>query len=874
MSLSRFVFEPISFLIGFTAATLLWWLIAVARPLIEQVRENAKQRAEEAKLRTSSAGEESYRRIVFKRAQKMHLAASLFSLNEIAQPIRLIAPPANKLPGLPPFHEDIVEQTVPYLPGWPELAATFHARTITLGEALSGGLHLVITGQAGTGKTFALASIATQMADRAPEAADLQQFVPVLAHVADLNLGRPIKAPTDLLADLIDLAEQEASLFETNIPTFIQQAFEGGRALLLLDGMDELPPANVQEVINYLKQLLKAYPGTRIVATGIYEQLDGLLGLGFSPLSILPWSVDRQGAFIKRWSELWAEVAKESWAQTGFGQIDPLIINTWIGNDNLNLTPLEFTLKIWAAYAGDALGPRGIDAVAAHVRRLSPVNTPVEAMGHLALQTGLSTQPIFDERRAKEWVKKFEPKEITTPVPGQPPLAEDQSAAEQPQPAPEDEAVAVTEATAEVKTDPKAKHKKGTSSQPAAPRDIVWKMSTSGLLAAHRDDQLRGGVRRFAHPVFAGFLTGKGLAESNDPSALANQPDWPGKDLSIHYCAAFGDITPYVNATLTQNDPVLARPVFVAARWLKEAPRQAAWRGKVMAALVGIFQKADIPLGLRMQVVMAFVQSNDPAVAALFRQFVNAQAPDMRRAVALGSGALRDTKAIDGLNALLSDYSSQVRAAACLALVAMGTPNALEAVANALLTGDEDLRRAAAEAFATHPEEGYPVLRDAVTSEDILMRRAAIFGLQRVNEPWAWALLEKMQTEDQQWVVRNAAVEAIESNKRADPRIPRKLTSPSETPWIIEFAARYGMGVTPNQPATDLLLLALKSDKHEERTGALAYLRYMPSEGVVGALYNGIYGDDIDLRDASFNVLSEMASAGLTMPDPHQFGLG
>jgi HEAT repeat protein len=863
---SRFVFEPISFLIGFITATLLWWLIAAARPLIEQARENARKAAEEARARTTSAGEDSYRRIVFKRAQKMHIAASLFSLDEIAQPVRLIAPPAVKAPGLPPFHEDIVEQTVPYLPGWPELAATYNARTLSFGEALSGGLHLVITGQAGTGRSFALASIASQMANRAPEAANLQQFIPVLAHVADLNLARPIKTPADLLTDLIDLVEKEAGLFETNLATFIQQSFEGGRALLLMDGFDELPPANQQEVINFLKQLLKAYPRTRVVATGIYEQLDGLFNLGFTPMAIMPWNSDQQQAFLKRWADLWVDVSKESWAQTGLGQVDPLIINTWIGSDNLNFTPLEFTLKVWGAYAGDALGPRGIDAIATHVRRLSPANTPVEAMGHLALQSNLATQPVFDERRAKEWVKRFEPKEVISPEPS----------AEEGQPQPEQPAAEGEAPSAEIKPDAKArgkKDKKGTAA-PAAPRDIVWKMSTSGLLSAHRDDNLRGGVRRFAHPIFAAFLTGKGLAESNDITALANQPDWHGKDLSLRYCAAFGDITPYVDATLAQTDPILARPVFTVARWLKYAPRQISWRGKIMAALVGLFQKADVPAGLRLQIVMAFVQSNDPAVATLFRQFISAQAPDIRRAVALGSGMLQDAKAVDGLTALLNDYSSQVRAAACLALVAIGTHNALEAVANALITGDEDLRRAAAEAFATHPAEGHPVLRDAVHSEDILMRRAAIFGLQRVNEPWAIALLEKMQTEDQQWVVRNAAVEAVESSKRADPRIPRKLTPPSETPWVIEFAARYGMGVTPNQPATDLLLLALKSEKHEERNGALAYLRYMPSEGVVIALYNAIYGDDTEMRDAAFNMLSEMASASVAMPDPHQFGLG
>jgi hypothetical protein len=61
----------------------------------------------------------------------------------------------------------------------------------------------------------------------------------------------------------------------------------------------------------------------------------------------------------------------------------------------------------------------------------------------------------------------------------------------------------------------------------------------------------------------------------------------------------------------------------------------------------------------------------------------------------------------------------------------------LEQVATALLHGDDDLRRASAEAFANHPEEGYPLLRDGVTLDDLLVRRATVFGLFRIGDTLA-----------------------------------------------------------------------------------------------------------------------------------------
>ena len=69
---------------------------------------------------------------------------------------------------------------------------------------------------------------------------------------------------------------------------------------------------------------------------------------------------------------------------------------------------MELTLKVWAAYAGDAFGPQIPEAIASHVRRLAPTNTPLAALETLAMQVMLASQPIFDPRQARVWVKAFE----------------------------------------------------------------------------------------------------------------------------------------------------------------------------------------------------------------------------------------------------------------------------------------------------------------------------------------------------------------------------------------------------------------------------------------------------------------------------------
>jgi hypothetical protein len=58
-----------------------------------------------------------------------------------------------------------------------------------------------------------------------------------------------------------------------------------------------------------------------------------------------------------------------------------------------------------------------------------------------------------------------------------------------------------------------------------------------------------------------------------------------------------------------------------------------------------------------------------------------------------------------------------------------------------LLVDDDELRRACAEALAWLPEEGYPVLREAISRADLSLRRAAVYRLAATRTDWALAIL-------------------------------------------------------------------------------------------------------------------------------------
>jgi HEAT repeat protein len=839
-------FDITTFLIGFLTASIFWWLVGKARPLWTEVQQDVGERLEEAQARGKSTVEVNHRRITLRRAQGMHLAAPLFALNEILVEPLLMSPPPVVEPGSPPVMEDLITQTVPYLPAWPELAAVYRTASLTMPQALSGGSNLVIIGQPGTGKTVTLAYLASLAANRDEKLGDLKDAVPFLFHVADLKL--PVANIKDVLKPISDAASEYFPFLDiTGLPSFVKTTFKNDRALLLLDGFDELTAEGQNVVSEYFKILLKSYPNARIVTTGAPEYLDGLISLGFAPLAILLWSEQRSAQFIEHWGELWTHYRSlESSEKTRSELVDPILLNNWLSADKSILSPLEITLKAWGAYAGDSLGPTVLEAIATHIRRIAPADTPLAALEALAMQVVLEAQPIFDPRNARQWVRSFEPVDEKQDDEGR----EEQSTLEALQ-----------------ESNPGKKELPGIVVPTPTP-GLLGKMAASGLLISHPNNQMR-----FCHLVFKGYLAGRALSNYHASEVLFNQPDWSGKYLALRYLAAHGDAGPLVQQMMEWSRLPMHRPLLTAARWLRDAPRTASWCGKLLGTLAALLQTEGIPLSLRGQALAAFIISGDPSVAALFRQLVGASSYELVQLAALGSGAMKDIKAIPILERLVVVPNVSVRRAACMALATIGTNEALEIVAHLLLNADEDVRRAATETLANDPGEGYAMLKDGATMKDVYLRRAVIYGLIRVDESWSIELLQKIQKEESQWGIRNAASEALVDQPKIDPRAPHKLRPPSESRWLVEFADKRDMSIPPGAHATDVLLLALKSEDPDLRLASLPYLKYLPTEGVINQLYNALYKNDLELRETVYQVLWEMGASGVKLPNPSQYGL-
>ncbi|MEO3978945.1 NACHT domain-containing protein [Streptomyces sp. CAU 1734] len=166
-------------------------------------------------------------------------------------------------------------------------------------ELLGRSRRTLLRGEAGAGKTTLVWWLAAHAAcgTLPAELAELQRLVPFVVPMRSVQArGRGFPGP-DELARVADLPIGDAPR------GWAERVLESGRALVLVDGLDELPRAERQRARGWLTGLLRRYPAARCLATvrpGAVEA-DWLTAEGFADVQLLPMSDQDINAFVTSW---------------------------------------------------------------------------------------------------------------------------------------------------------------------------------------------------------------------------------------------------------------------------------------------------------------------------------------------------------------------------------------------------------------------------------------------------------------------------------------------------------------------------------------------------------------------------------------------
>jgi len=806
-----------SFLLGFVAASVFWWLIGRLRPLIPPLINRIKKFIKDIRERNLEVANQFLQKDTLQRAQRMHLASALFPLDEILIPPTVLAPPVSALEKHPTAPDSIASQIIPYTPDWPELSANYPVETLTLEEAISGHPLIAIVGEPGSGKSVALAHLACQLVRNEVTENSLKGLSPFYFHIREIEFFEEVSEPL----------KPVLSFFQGRLPVvlrprfhqFLTDRFNSGRAILLIDGVDELSQEELPLFNQYIHLLKTKYPNLRIMLAASPAYLNGLIESGFQVLTLSAWGVQKREQFLEKWCEAWErwiapEIQKRGKAQP----VATFLLKNWLRGEKSYLSPLEWTLRIWLAFTGEIQSSQKVQVLRTFLNRFIQGNITYQILEVIASEYLLRKTSALPYRDLEKTIAQ-----ITGPRP--------------------DELAQIVSETQQKRQ----KKKRDIILSPS--EQVLESLLAEGLLREYPGEKLC-----IVNPLFTGFLAG-GRFTPMDLPQLWTQNQWEIARQTVRYLIVRNANSIDALTLLSGDDSTLKSHFFLLARWLPDISATAPWRSNLFKQMVQYLQDENMPEGLRAKVVAAFVHSGDPSIARLFKSLFSSPSPVMKRLSLLGAGASGDTTLVPDILPFLADPSEEVRLTACLSLSAIPSESAQSAIAETLMHGDEMMRQAAAEALAHHPQEGKEIIQQALKVSDLLTRRAAVLALLQYREEWAKQLAERVAVEDGQWVVRNVASQVAEVLAQKNPRIPNPVPPPWESSWLISFAAKRGIGVTPNVPPIELLLEALRSSSVEDQKAAMEYARMYPDKQIQTEVYRLSQSMDRSVQDMAFSVL-------------------
>jgi hypothetical protein len=201
------------------------------------------------------------------------------------------------------------------------------------------------------------------------------------------------------------ISKYASTLTLPRLPSLLQSSLVDKRVILIIDGLDELPPDRLKQAVDFIANLNTDFPGNRIVAAASFECLDGLTGLGLFPVALAAWGDEYRVKLVEKWSQQWTHLVIPYYPPGSTLTVDTHFMNNWLQSKELPTSPFELTLKVWGAYAGDILGVDKPSLIESYLRRSTiGIEGARPALEQLALRMVVNQSFKARQNEANQWI--------------------------------------------------------------------------------------------------------------------------------------------------------------------------------------------------------------------------------------------------------------------------------------------------------------------------------------------------------------------------------------------------------------------------------------------------------------------------------------
>jgi len=688
---------------------------------------------------------------------------------------------------------------------------------LPLHQTLNGHPQLAILGGPGTGRTTLLAHVALACAQTVGDDGDAAEAQAALGP-AQRRLPLYVLLPALDWNEVGSAGLQQANGIERLVQAAVaavgggggmanplRQRLQAGQAAVLADGWDELSPQQRQPAAAWLAELVRALPGNLWLVSAGPRGYAPLTEAGFVPLTLATWDARQAERLARRWAE--ANAARGEASQ-------PAVLRNLVAElqqaVRAGTPPLELALRA-ALVVADGQAP---------AQRAACFERALE----LFLGQGRETWvPGVCRAVAGQLALRLQQEERTTAS-----RAEIEAAIEAVLPPAEE--------------------------RPSRAAGHAWRALTGarGLMRPAGLDRYT-----FANPLWQAYLAARQLAGDEDATAILTEqledPQWAEV---LRWWAELGDMGSLVAAWLRGPDDLFCTRLLTLSSWLRAAPEGAAWRDGAMAMLARSLLQPGRPPQVLQKLAEALAATGVPGVTYFFRQAVQHPDPGVRAAAVLGLTRTAREADLPALEAVMQAQDAAARETVVRGLAHLGSDAATRWLARIMLEGDETLSLLAAQALAQCGAEGVALLHEALTLEDVLVRRAAVYGLAQLQ---ARDVLEKVIREEPQWIVRSAATVALgELEERANISGAASPPAIEQLPWLISWAAAQREGVGVGEAARRMLRRALQEGDPTVRQAAAQTLAQAGRPDDVEPLKAALAGADAGVAGAALEALEEI----------------